>query len=186
MHKWFTTHAACLLNCTKSLSCVVIRVFGLSSLCRDTYVPDGAQGFYTTHTQYINVENNVDTSVERGAFSIQWGCWFVFIVRILDTPFRMFHREFTYIGIVILIALSKLSQHNMHGQGPCDKRTLLSCPILYQLRGHPTASSAAMGLVWVTSTVTPTCRMAPNVFTKPIYNTLTENMCSIQNHIRFG
>ena len=123
MHKWFTTHAACLLNCTKSLSCVVIRVFGLSSLCRDTYVPDGAQGFYTTHTQYINVENNVDTSVERGAFSIQWGCWLIFIVRILDTPFRMFHREFTYIGIVILIALSKLSQHNMHGQGPCDKRT---------------------------------------------------------------
>ena len=137
MHKWFTTHAACLLNCTKSLSCVVIRVFGLSSLCRDTYVPDGAQGFYTTHTQYINVENNVDTSVERGAFSIQWGCWFVFIIRILDTPFRMFHREFTYIGIVILIALSKLSQHNMHGQGPCDKRRLLSCPIPYQLRSHP-------------------------------------------------
>jgi hypothetical protein len=29
-------------------------------------VPDGAQRFYTTHTQYINVENNVDTSVERG------------------------------------------------------------------------------------------------------------------------
>jgi hypothetical protein len=89
------------------------------------------------------------------------------------------------IDIVIFTALSKLSQHNMHGQGPLEKRRLLSCPIPYQLRGHShiyTAPGTAMGSVWVPSTVTRMCRMAPNVFTQPIYKTSTENMCSIQNH----
>jgi hypothetical protein len=47
---------------------------GLGSLYRDTYVSVRAHRFHTTHVQYIDVENNVDNSVERGAFSTQRGC----------------------------------------------------------------------------------------------------------------
>jgi hypothetical protein len=34
-------------------------------------------------------------------------------------------------------------------------------------------ANADMGLVWVPSTVTQMCWMAPNGFTQPIYNILT-------------
>ena len=33
----------------------------------------------------------------------------------------------------------------MHGQGPCDKRRLLSCPIPYQLLGHPIYNTLLCG-----------------------------------------
>jgi hypothetical protein len=56
----------------------------------------------------------------------------------------------------------------MHGQGPCDKRRLLSSLIPYQLRGPPIyIDTTWCGTVWVPSTVTGMCRMAPKVLHNP-------------------
>ena len=58
----------------------------------------------------------------------------------------------------------------MHGQGPCDKCRLLSCltnTLSVARSSHIYIDNTWCGTVWVPSTVTRMCRMAPKVLHNP-------------------